>query len=201
MHHASPKALHAQPGRSLAIIAFPAIIAISVTVFTPVARATHVIERWEPIVKQANLELDHGRYHPALHLYKTALGILEKQGAYDIRSAVVMKDMARVYRILMNRSLAKLWESKAALVYKEEIDKNQLGSEYSRQETELVGQRLRPACPVCHDNFKVVPIHLGEGTGYDGPVPAETDPRFVQKPAAKDTTEERWYCKGCKQDF
>jgi hypothetical protein len=172
------------------------------TICAPHAEAAKPEPRWEPLVKQANVEFERGRYGTAMRLYKSALGMLEKQGAYDLRSAVVMKNIARVYHTTIKPEAARLWDGKAALLYKHELDNKQLGGEYSTKETaELSGLKLRPACPLCHENHRVVPLHLGDGTGYEGPVPAESDPRFIHKPATSDIHEERWYCKACKQSF
>lgn len=182
---------------SLLLLALPIF---SVTFLLP-AEATRVAPRWEALVKKANAEFERGRYHPANRLYRSALAILERQGAYDIRLAIVMKDIGRVQHTLMNNPSARLWDGKAAVIYKHEIDTHQLGGEYSTTGTADASQRLRPACPVCHENFHVIPIHFGDGTGYEGPVPSESDVRFTLKPAPRDVSEERWYCKGCKQLF
>lgn len=179
-----------------------ALILVLSIVSTPAALAAKVAPQWESIVKQANIEVGRGRYPQALKGYKTALSILENQGAYDIRTAVVMKNIARMYRSQMKQSAARLWDGKAAIIYQNEIDENQLGSEYLQKETpDLTGQRLRPACPLCHENHRVIPIHFGPGSGYDGAVPPESDVRFNKKPATKDVLEERWYCKNCQQMF
>jgi hypothetical protein len=191
-----------QGGVALIALLFLAILSFVGTVNIPSAEAAKTVPRWEPLVQQANIDFERGRYWAAIRQYKSALGLLERQGAYDLRNAVVMKNIARVYHTTIKHEAARLWDGKAAVLYKHELDTKQLGAEYSSKETpELSGLKLRPACPLCHENHRVIPLHLGEGTGYEGPVPAESDPKFIHKPAPGDVHEERWYCKACKQTF
>jgi hypothetical protein len=157
---------------------------------------------WEELVLKGNEYRDRSRSSDAQRCYIAALKVIEKQGIDDIRKAIVLNNQADIYRIEDNRYRARLHEQHSALIYRREIEHHQLGYEYSSdQPVDFSSGSLRPLCYLCHENWKVVPLLYGPGTGYDGEVPSEDDAAFTHKPGGPVRGDQRWYCRDCHQAF
>lgn len=142
------------------------------------------------------------RLDDAIEYYLQAIEILEKQNIDDIRAAVVYKDIAAAYAGDLKPHMAKIYENKSAEIYKREIEEGKLGAEYTQTDNlDPLFITLRPACPLCHLIKGVVPLRFGADTGYSGTQPAESSAKFTHKPAGEEISDERWYCKSCKQMF
>lgn len=157
---------------------------------------------WEMLVKRGNDYMARDRMPDARKFYRLALKILEDQQCDDLRKAVVLHDLAETYRFDSNWHQARMNDLLSSAIYQKEVEKGQLGPEYSHKNpVQINSGSLRPACLVCHENWKVVPILYGTKTGYDGPVPKDSDPAFTHKPGGDQHCDQRWYCKACHQNF
>ncbi len=159
-------------------------------------------DNWEALVRKGNLYRDRDRMPDARRYYQSAIHILEKKGLADIRTAIVFHDIAETYRGETKYYQARMEELKASEIYKQEIKDHLLGREYSsKKPIEIEAGSLRPACYLCHENWKVVPILYGEKNGYAGEAPAESDWKFTHKPGGTEYSDQRWYCRDCHQAF
>lgn len=157
---------------------------------------------WEILVKRGNDYMARDRMPDARKFYRLALKILEDQQCDDLRKAIVLHDLAETYRFDSNWQGARMNDLLSSAIYQKEIEKGQLGPEYSHKNpVQINSGSLRPACLICHENWKVVPIHYGPKTGYDGAVPHDSDPAFTHKPGGEQHCDQRWYCKTCHQNF
>ncbi len=157
---------------------------------------------FEELVLKGNEYRMHDHTADARRFYEDALKLLDKEGIHDMRRALVLYDIAETYRADQKYVPARMREVESSSIYKKEIKHNQLGREYSS--TEPVKQEsgsLRPACYLCHENWKVVPIIYGEKHGYEGQVPDESDWKYTHKPGGKHISDQRWYCRQCHQAF
>lgn len=167
-----------------------------------VCRAEKQAESWEQQVKRGNQYRDRGRLTDARKYYFSAVKILEKQDIQDIRMALVLHDIAETYRTESKFHEARLNDVRCNSIYKREIAAHQLGYEYaSKKPVKIEEGSLRPHCYLCHENWKVVPVRYGEGSGYEGEVPAESDLKFTHKPGGREYCDQRWYCRDCHQSF
>ena len=157
---------------------------------------------WEELVLKGTEYRERSRYAPARKYYDSALRVQEKQKIEDIRRALVLHDIAETYRAETKWHEARVNDMLAHSIYAREIKDKQLGYEYSSKKPVSVhGGSLRPACYICHENWKVVPILYGESTGYDGETPEESDWKFTHKPGGAQIGDQRWYCRECQQSF
>lgn len=164
--------------------------------------AKKVEPTWEVLVKKGNIYMARERMPDARKLYRQALKVLEDQNCMDLRKAIVLHDLAETYRVDSNWHAARLHDLKSSAIYQHEIENNQLGSEYSHSNPVKVdAASLKPACPVCHENWKVVPIHYGKSSGYPDAVPHDSSPSYTHKPGGEQVGDQRWYCRVCHQSF
>ena len=157
---------------------------------------------WEELVKRGNNYMMRDRMPEARKYYRDALKILEDKKCDDLRKAVVLHDLAETYRFENNWHEARMNDVDSSAIYQRELSNNLLGGEYAHtKDFKVEPGSLRPACLVCHENWKVVPIQYGAKTGYDGPVPPDSDPAFTHKPGGIHIGDQRWYCRACHQPF
>lgn len=157
---------------------------------------------WEMLVKRGNDYMARDRMPDARKFYRMALKILEDQQCDDLRKAIVLHDLAETYRFDSNWQGARMNDLLSSAIYQKEIEKGQLGPEYSHKNPlQIDSGSLRPACYICHENWKVVPILYGKDTGYEGAVPHDGHPSFTHKPGGDQHCDQRWYCKTCHQSF
>jgi hypothetical protein len=159
-------------------------------------------ENWEVLVKQGNEYRMRERQSDAIRLYQRALKILEKENASDLRKAIVLHNIAECYRVETKWHPAQMADIASHGIYKREMERRSLGYEYSEKKPIVLDQgSLKPACYLCHENYKVVPILYGKDTGYKGEPPAESDWAYTHKPGGPIYLDQRWYCRECHQEF
>lgn len=159
-------------------------------------------ELWENFVIEGNEYRERDRQGDARRLYQRALKILEKENVTDLRKAIVLHDIAECYRAETKWHPAQLAAIESHGIYSREIAKKQLGYEYGEKKPiKLESGSLKPACYLCHENYKVVPILYGKDTGYSGEPPPESDWAFTHKPGGPTYMDQRWYCRECHQSF
>ncbi|MBX9688936.1 MAG: tetratricopeptide repeat protein [Candidatus Obscuribacterales bacterium] len=160
------------------------------------------LDAWISLVRKGNEYMERGRTNDARKFYSLALKLVEKRSIQDIRKALILHDLADAFRTETKFHEAKMLEVEANSIYKKEIADHQLGNEYSsKKPMDLSAGSLKPACLLCHENWKVVPITYGESTGYDGETPEESDWKFTHKPGGSQIGVQRWYCRECHQAF
>ncbi len=182
-----------------------AILLIALTLFgsvNPATCAPKEKEKWELLVVQGNEYRARDRQSDAIRLYERALKLLEKEGVSDLRKAIVLHNIAECYRVETKWHPAQMADIESHGIYKREIQKHVLGYEYAEKKALVVeGGSLKPACYLCHENYKVVPILYGKDTGYQGEPPPESDWAFTHKPGGPNYLDQRWYCRECHQEF
>lgn len=157
---------------------------------------------WEALVLEGNELRDREHLPDARRVYQSALKVLDKQNVFDIRRALILHNMADTCRTETNFHQARMLDMQSAEIYKQEIKNHQLGYEYSSQKpVSLSSGSLRPACYICHENWKVVPILYGKTSGYPGETPPDSDDSYTHKPGGPEFGYERWYCRDCHQSF
>ena len=157
---------------------------------------------WEEMTIKGNEYRERNKFFEARRNYEVALKIEDKLDIHDLRRAIILHDIAESYRGETNFYRAKMTEVESHAIYKEEIKNRQLGYEYtSKKPIQMHSGSLRPACYLCHENWKVVPILYGESTGYDGEIPEESSSDFTHKHGGKEPADQRWYCRECRQSF
>ncbi len=178
------------------------MLGLAISFILPAIAADKKQDSWEEIVKRGNVYFERDRTPDARRYYQMALKILIKLNAKDIRKAIVLHNIAETYRREQNYYEARMDDLQSSEIYKQEINNHQLGREYSsKKPISIEAGSLRPACYLCHENWKVVPILYGESTGYVGEPPAESEWKFTHKPGGKEISDQRWYCRDCHQAF
>ena len=175
---------------------------VGISIFTPVTSFSAEKENWELLVIQGNEYRDRDRQDDARRLYLRALKILEKDNVLDLRKAIVLHNIAESFRAETKWHPAAMYDIQSHSIYKSEIEKHVLGYEYGEKKPIVVeAGSLKPACYLCHENYKVVPIRYAKDTGYKGEAPPESDWAFTHKPGGPDYLDQRWYCRECHQAF
>lgn len=189
-------------GRRLPTILFAASYCLIIQLHLEAQSKAKHEPGWEELTIKGNDYRDRGRFFDARRIYESALKMEDKLDIHDLRRALILHDIAETYRGETNFYRAKMTEVEAHAIYKEEIKNKQLGYEYSSKKSVTVTPgSLRPACYLCHENWKVVPMLYGENTGYSGEIPEESSSDFTHKHGGKELGDQRWYCRECHQSF
>lgn len=169
---------------------------------TPSPALSAKVESWEALVVQGNEYRTRDRVSDAIRLYERALKVLEKENVSDLRKAIILHNIAECYRVETKWHPAQMADIESHGIYSREIGRRSLGYEYSEKKPIILQQgSLKPACYLCHENYKVVPILYGKDNGYNGEPPAESDWAYTHKPGGPTYLDQRWYCRECHQEF
>lgn len=188
------------PSRSLRLLVIVLAVVLILTAIARDCAAKKLEMSWEQLVQTGNDYADRVLTKAALKYYFEAVELMEEEKINDIRAAVVYKDIAAMYNVNSQRHMVKIYEDRCAGIYKHEMENGRLGSEYAKKENQdPLFITLRPACPLCHKINKVIPIHYENSTESGAEVKNQDDARVWR--LSSDFSEERWYCRACKQLF